>query len=62
MKTVFKRLSADGKSKPSKKNEQASRLKLNEQINLYKKLKDSNLTNPHRNLTDLVIGHSLKQI
>ena len=62
MKEVFKRLWEDGKLKPSKKNEQASRLKLNEQIQLYKTLKDSKLTNPHLNLTDLVIGYSLKQI
>lgn len=60
--TVFKRLFDDSKLKQTRTNELGFKLKQEEQISLFKTLKDNKFTNPHKNLTDLIIKLSLKQL
>jgi hypothetical protein len=60
--TVFKRLFDDSKIKQTRTNELGFKLKQEEQISLFKTLKDNKFTNPHKNLTDLIIKLSLKQL
>jgi len=59
---VFKRLFEEAKTTEKKKKDLIVKLKQEEQISLFKTLKDSRFTNPHKNLTDLVIKMSLKDM
>jgi len=58
--TVFKRLFDDSKLKQTRTNELGFKIKQEEQISLYKTLRDNKFTNPHKNLTDLIVKLSLK--
>jgi len=58
--TVFKRLFDDSRIKQTRTSELGFKLKQEEQISLFKTLRDNKFTNPHKNLTDLVIKLSLK--
>ena len=62
MHEVFSRLFADGKKKQARSSDYGHHVKMEEQVNWYKVLKDSRMVNPNRNLTDLVIKLSMRQI